>query len=92
MLLFAGVGGRLPQYLSDPLVEAVWPLWRGNVVPGWVGEPFTRNAASWLIPKFVAVLPKGERWLQFAPLATAQVAAIGLMCWYLRQRETMTGK
>ena len=33
ILLFVGVGARLPQFIADPLRDAVWPLWRGDPVP-----------------------------------------------------------
>jgi hypothetical protein len=29
MLLFQGAGGRVPQYIEDPLREFVWTCWRG---------------------------------------------------------------
>src|SRR3954451_200706 len=29
MLLFQGVGGRIPPDVPAPLVEVVWPLWNG---------------------------------------------------------------
>ncbi len=42
MLGFLGVGARVPQFYLDPLVEVVWPLWRGESVPHWTGEPFAQ--------------------------------------------------
>lgn len=79
MLAFVAVGGRVPQYFDDPLVQAVWPLWRGRVVPGWPFEPFSRNLFGVLVGQTVARLPRGARWLQFAPLLLAQGVAIGWM-------------
>jgi hypothetical protein len=36
LLLFQGVGGRIPDGYKDPLVQTVWPLWTGQVpLPGW---------------------------------------------------------
>ena len=75
MLMFVGVGGRIPQYYGDPLVEVVWPLWRGNAVPGW-GEPFARNLCGLIAPGWVGRLSGGTRWLQFAPLIAAQAVGV----------------
>jgi hypothetical protein len=73
MLLFLGIGGRVPQDITDPLREAVWPLWRGDPLPPWTfGNRFARNAVGWLAPETVASLPQAWRGLQFLPLATAQ--------------------
>jgi hypothetical protein len=85
ILLFLGIGGRIPQYIADPLREAVWPLWRGDPLPMWAyGRRFARNAVDWLAPETVARLP--ERWggLQFLPLALGQALAIAAMLVALR--------
>ena len=75
MLLFVGVGGRVPQFFNDPLVEVVWPLWVGETVRGWTGEPFARNVCVWLAPEYVAGLAPELRGLQFAPLVLGQAVA-----------------
>jgi len=79
ILLCVGVGGRLSQDVPDPLVQVVWPLWRGSTVPGWVGTPFTRNLGGLLAPGLVRRLPAGWKWLQFAPLVIAQGLAVVLL-------------
>ena len=84
MLLFIGVGGRIPQYYPDPLFDPVWRLWRGREVAGWVGAPFARNIVAWLAPGPVSRLPAGSRWLQFAPLVVGQAVAVAAMPWCLR--------
>ena len=77
VLLFQGVGARLPQDVADPLVEVVWPLWRGDAVPlWWTGERFTRNLAGLAAPGFVASLPPAWAWAQFLPLVAAQAAGV----------------
>jgi len=78
MLMFVAVGGRVPQYYTDPLMQAVWPIWRGRPVPGWTGEPFARNLFGVLAPGPVGRLDPAARWLQFAPLVVAQGAAVAV--------------
>jgi hypothetical protein len=84
MLLFVGVGGRVPQYYDDPLVQVVWPLWRGEIVPGWTGEPFARNLYARHAAGLIRELRPGLRCLQFAPLVLAQVTAVVLMLGLVR--------
>ncbi len=92
MLLFQGAGGRIPNeifvegrgrvMLTEPLADAVWPIWTGqDPIPGWrYRERFNRNLVSYLTPRSVAML--GPRWepLQFLPLVVAQVLAILALC------------
>ncbi|HMB07482.1 MAG TPA: hypothetical protein VKP69_27595 [Isosphaeraceae bacterium] len=88
MLLFQGVGARIPQDIADPLRDAVWPLWHGDPLPPWTyGHRFARNAVAWLAPEAIASLPEGTRWVQFLPLASAQAAAIAAMTDALRRRR-----
>ena len=77
--LFVGVGGRVPQFYLDPLLDAVWPLWMGRTVASWTGQPFARNLASVLFPATVASLPAAAKGLQFAPLVLSQMIAIALL-------------
>jgi hypothetical protein len=80
-LLFQGVGGRLPQYVADPLRDAVWPLWCGQPPPAWwLGDRFARNGFALAFPDFVRSLPASWQWIQFLPLFIIQVLAIGLFC------------
>lgn len=78
IFLFQGVGGRIPDSIIDPLIEAVWPLWRGDRV--------SRTLVSQLTPGMVARLPRGWLWVQFLPLLVAQVLAIGALCHLIRPR------
>ncbi|MHC5543370.1 hypothetical protein ACYOEI_34540, partial [Singulisphaera rosea] len=82
MLLFQGVGARIPdRAFLDPLVEVVWPLWQGAPLPrGWIDGRFTRNAVSTLRPADIEGLPEGRRWMQFLPLAIVQVFAVLAFC------------
>jgi hypothetical protein len=84
MLLFVGVGGRVPQFFDDPLIQVVLPLWRGESVSGWIREPFTRNAVSYGLPGFVARLDPRFRGLQFAPLVLGQMIGVLAMLLALR--------
>ena len=80
MTLFAGVGGRIPDAIARPFVDGVWPLWRGDPLPGWVfGNRFARNPVSLLIPRVERSLPSGLGGMMFLPLVGFQVVAIGLM-------------
>lgn len=88
ILLFVGVGGRLPQFYTDPLVQAVGPIWLGRSVEGWVGDPFARNVFSWLFPALVARLPNRLGGLQFAPLVLFQIGAIAAMLSWLPRGES----
>jgi hypothetical protein len=77
MLLFQGAGGRIPQDIADPLVQAVWPLWSGEPVPWWrFNERFCRNLTVLAAPDWVA--RKGPQWqgIQFLPLLLFQAAGI----------------
>ncbi|MFO0951388.1 MAG: phospholipid carrier-dependent glycosyltransferase [Isosphaeraceae bacterium] len=88
MALFVGVGGRVPQFYLDPLMQVVLPLWSGRAVPGWIGEPFARNLIAWSMPGFGAGLPPAWRGLQFAPLFLAQAVATAALFRALRPTAT----
>lgn len=92
MLLFLGVGGRIPhQYpggaLRDPLLQVVWPLWRGDPIPAWwIGGRFVRNLAVLVFPGEIAALSPRIQWVQFLPLILGQPGAIGLAMLSLRDK------
>jgi hypothetical protein len=76
MLLFQGVGGRIPHEFHDPLQEVVLRRWGGGPLQPWEeGERFTRNVFSALAPGTLRQLPAHWQWFQFAPLVLAQAAA-----------------
>jgi hypothetical protein len=77
MILFQGVGGRIPQYVSDPMV-LVWELWsgKGPLPPWWVGERFCCNLVSLATGNWLARLDPARQWVQFLPLILAQAGAI----------------
>jgi hypothetical protein len=81
MLLFQGVGARVPHYFAYPFRDAVWPLWSGQALPGggWAGGRFCRSLVSILAPGWVGQLPAGWQGLQFLPLVLAQGVAIGAL-------------
>ncbi len=78
MLLFQGVGGRIPHPVSDPLVVAVWPLWTtGDPLPAWrYEERFCRNLVSLSAPNMIGGLDPRWQPVQFLPLVFAQGLAI----------------
>jgi hypothetical protein len=77
MLLFEGVGGRIPQDITEPLAEAVWPTWTGQPVQDWrYGERFCRNLVSLVAPGWIARLRPAWQSVQFLPLVLVQVLAI----------------
>ncbi|SIO67557.1 hypothetical protein SAMN05444166_8389 [Singulisphaera sp. GP187] len=86
MLLFQGIGAHVPQFIADPLLDVVLPLWSGSPLPAWwVSGRFARNLVSLLIPGPLAQLP--ERWqgLQFVPLVAAQLIVIGAASRWIRR-------
>jgi hypothetical protein len=74
MLLFQGVGARVPQFVHDPLFEIVLPLWRGaSPLPSWwPGERFARNLASLWLGERLSGMPLSWLAVQFLPLVIAQ--------------------
>lgn len=89
MLMFQGLGGRIPPApepptidspYARPLREVVLPMWRGGPLPPWKeGARFDRNLAAEAWPAAIRDLPEGWRWLQFVPLVAGQVLAIGAL-------------
>jgi hypothetical protein len=77
MLLFQGVGGRVPQDYADPLMQTVWPVWTGQIpLAGWrFGERFTRNIISVVTSGWIDRLPAKWQFVQFLPLVLVQSAA-----------------
>ena len=88
MLLFQGVGGRVPHTIDDPLRDAVLPLWSGAPLDrSWVyGDRFTDTIAGAWRPEALAKLPETRRWAQFAPLVAFQAVAIGALLLAYRPR------
>jgi hypothetical protein len=88
MFLFQGVGARLPQDILDPLGDVVWPIWQGRPLPpGWLNGRFTRNLVSLSFAEPLQRLTERARWVQFLPLATAQILAFALLARCLRARS-----
>jgi hypothetical protein len=77
MLLYQGVGARIPQSEPDPL-GVVCALWKGqSPLPWWwVGDRFCRNLVSQAAPEGIARLAPRWQFLQFLPLVLAQGLAI----------------
>lgn len=92
MLLFQGAGARIPNVISEPLLNAVWPIWEGeNPTPGWrFGERFARNLVSLAAPSVVKSLPPAAQPLQFLPLVVVQAGAIVLFWRATAARESGT--
>jgi hypothetical protein len=93
MLLFQGVGGRIPQFVENPLHDAVWPLWTtGNPLPWWrYRERFCCNLVTLSAKNTMARLDPGWQALQFLPLVLAQeLAILGLWILLCAYREETT--
>jgi hypothetical protein len=86
ILQFEAIGARVPDYVDRPLVEGVWPLWRGDrPLPGWVfGDRYARNLTSLAFPGVSGSLPAWAGWVTVLPLVVYQVALIGLMIRFVR--------
>jgi len=77
MLLFQGIGARVPDAYPDPVIDPVLKLWRGDPLPAWcVGARFERTILGGLWPGLLAGVPEDRRWVQFMPLVGFQVSAI----------------
>ena len=77
MTLFVGVGARIPEPITRPFRDAVWPLWTGAPLPGWAtGGRFARMVVDLRVdPK----LSQAGAW-RFVPLVVGQVlASLGLI-------------
>jgi hypothetical protein len=92
ILQFEAIGARVPDFVARPLVDGVWPLWRGDrPLPGWVfGNRFARNLVSVGFPEAVKRLPTWAGWLPVLPLVIFQIAMIGLMTRIVRELKTET--
>jgi hypothetical protein len=91
MLMFQGVGGRIPDTIGRPFVDVVWPHWRGDPVPeSWPGGRFDRNLVSTFWPGVndPKTLAPNWQWLQFLPLVAIQAVSIGGMWFFTRTVET----
>jgi hypothetical protein len=94
MLLYQGVGARIPQDVPAPLRSIVWPLWNGStdVSRWWTGERFTRNATAVLAADWVKTLPESRKWCQFLPLVSCQLAALCVITRMARKRHRRVGR
>lgn len=73
ILLFQGIGGRVPHDIADPLRQFVLPAWLGAPLPPThLGERFTRTLVLLAYPNVVLALPAHRQWLQFVPLVALQ--------------------
>ena len=77
ILLFQGIGARVPDAYPSPIVDPVITLWRGDPLPAWcVGARFERTILGAIWPGMLEGLPETRRWVQFLPLVGFQVLAI----------------
>jgi hypothetical protein len=78
ILLFQGVGARVPQDIQAPLSDLVWPLWTGTggLPRWWTGERFAVNLVSLAASRWLVRLPSWCQGLQFLPLVAAQLLGI----------------
>ncbi len=93
MLLFQGVGGRVPHDIPHPTREALWPIWTGaNPIPGWrFDERFSQNLCSLVAGTGLARLSSTVQFVQFLPLVIAQVVSIAMLMRWLRPPPSVAG-
>ncbi len=100
MLMFQGVGGRIPAAaeadasaspLRHPFREVVLPLWRGDPIPRWwLGPRFDRNLVNPRFGSSIREWPEGWKWAQFAPLVLFQACAITWLMHFLGAKSDET--
>ncbi len=85
ILLFQGVGARVPQDVNAPLRALVWPLWTGRtaVPTWWTGQRFTATVAAVLARDWEQRLRASRQAIQFLPLVAAQLLAIVAIYFYI---------
>ena len=80
MLLYGGVGGRINDQVARPFRDAVWPMWRGERLPGWMyGHRFAPNLVTLALPDLERTLGPAWAGLTFAPLVGFQAVAIVIL-------------
>ena len=80
MLLFQGIGARVPDAYPNPILDPVLKLWRGNPLPAWcVGARFERTILGGLWPRALERVPEARRSVQFLPLVAFQIVAIAAL-------------
>jgi len=84
ILLFQGVGARIPQDVDAPLRAMVWPLWTGRAAlpTWWTGQRFTASVAAALARDWEQRLRASRPAIQFLPLVVAQLLAIVAIYFY----------
>ncbi|MGZ3337067.1 MAG: hypothetical protein ACXVBV_17210 [Isosphaeraceae bacterium] len=87
ILLFQGVGARIPQDVDAPLRAIVWPLWTGRAAPPtwWTGQRFTASVVALLARDWEQRLRASRQAIQFLPLVVAQLLAIVAIYWATRE-------
>jgi hypothetical protein len=86
MLLYQGADGRIPHFISDPFLGAVWPLWTGQALPAWrENERFCPNLVALVAPGWIGRLSPSWQWAQFLPLIMAQLLATAGVCQFATQ-------
>ena len=87
ILQFVAIGARVPDFVARPLVDGVWPLWRGDrPLPGWMfGDRYARNLVTLAFPDAVKNLPIWAGWATILPLVAFQGVMIGLMARFVRE-------
>ena len=77
MLACVAIGGRFPPGMTDPVLDVVWPHWRGNFEAGHTemggGRQFERNLGRWIVEQtairhIVPAEPSAWQSIQILPL------------------------
>ncbi len=93
ILLFQGVGARIPDDVHEPLRALVWPLWvgRGALQTWWTGQRFTASVVDLLAIDWEQRLREHRAAIQFLPLVVAQVLVIAATFWTAREGSPVPG-
>jgi len=91
IMLFQGVGARIPQDMDAPLRALVWPLWTGRALKPtwWTGQRFTASVAAVLASDWEQRLGASRQAIQFLPLAAVQMLAIVAIYFYTARESAV---
>ena len=87
ILLFQGVGARIPQDVDAPLAGSSGRSGQAAQLPHWwTGQRFTASVVALLARDWEQRLRASRQAVQFLPLVVAQLLAIVAIYWATRER------